>query len=220
MELGDRQRSREKARMNNVVELEKTDIVQQRPFTNPGHTSRERALMCQMVDRLRSVVAPPDLHVDAPNPLVLLEQEPDGRPHRVVVTAPERLADLVPLTVVGFFGQKRSEVDLTALDAADEMLIADFPRHPDVLSYSSLELGDGDCGNLVLLARPEAKSQWSHWEAHARAVREIAPQVYRSVRLYNGELPNGIAASDALRLTCVKYYDYRCSPFWRGVRWI
>jgi hypothetical protein len=49
-------------------------------------------------------------------------------------------------------------------------------------------------------------------------VRLLTPDFYAAVRLYNGELPHGVAAPDDFRLVLIKYYDYGERPVWRAVR--
>jgi hypothetical protein len=49
-------------------------------------------------------------------------------------------------------------------------------------------------------------------------VSEISPPYYKSVRLNNGVLPEGLAAPDDLYLERVKYLDYDTNPPWRAMR--
>ena len=80
------------------------------------------------------------------------------------------------------------------LTAMDDELIGEFPAHPGVLSYSSLELDDGDWGNLILLDGDGARQRWREGERHAYAARELAPRHYTDVRLHQGVLPGGVGA--------------------------
>jgi hypothetical protein len=79
-------------------------------------------------------------------------------------------------------------------------------------------LANGDYGNLVLFTDEKARDHWSTSQAHAQAVRSLAPSYYLSVRIYNGRLPDGIINSSKLHLTRAKYYDYCSQPMWRAVR--
>lgn len=203
----------------NVLMLSANQLLSDRPFTQPEHIPPERLTMCAMVDSLCQLIeSRPDV-LRQPRPIFLYQEETGGRQQRLVINRPERLTMGHPVTVVGFFGQKLERADLLPLrNEFDQALIAEFPKHPDLLSYSTLELADGNFGNLVLFARSEAKNHWNSCTIHARAVRELAPEYYASVRLYNGVLPRGLAASRALRLTRVKYYDYTTQPVWRALR--
>lgn len=202
-----------------VQMLRSNERLENRPFTRLEHIPFEHQAMCAMADSLCVLLErSPDIF-HQPRPITVYRQEAMGREHRMILNRPDRLAIGLPLTVVGFFGQKLDEEALLPLrNKFDQALIAEFPNHPDLLSYSTLELPDGNFGNLVLFSRPEAKNHWNTDGTHARAVRELAPRYYASVRLYNGVLPRGLAASHALRLTWVKYYDYSARPVWRAQR--
>ncbi len=81
-----------------------------------------------------------------------------------------------------------------------------------------MALISGNYSNLVLFAHEDAKVRWSRSKAHHQAVSALAPNYYRSIRLYNGILPQGIRHSASLRLGRVKYFDYGHDPCWRAVR--
>jgi hypothetical protein len=120
--------------------------------------------------------------------------------------------------VVGFFGQKRPAADVRPLIKADKLFEYEFNNHSGLLSLSTVRLADGDFGNLVLFTDPEAKDNWNYSDLHYQLVSEISPPYYKSVRLNNAVLPEGLAAPGDLRLTRVKYLDYNTDPPWRAVR--
>jgi hypothetical protein len=193
--------------------------MENRPFTRLEHIPVEHQAICAMADSLCLLLDSSPGVLQQPRPITVYRQEAMGRGQRMILNRPNRLVIGLPLTVVGFFGQKLDEEALLPRrNKFDQALIAEFPNHPELLSYSTLELPDGNFGNLVLFSRPEAKDHWNTDPTHARAVRELAPTYYASVRLYNGVLPRGLAASHALRLTRVKYYDYTARPVWRAQR--
>jgi hypothetical protein len=203
--------------MDNRIALGPTEIPTNRAFTDPQYNAADLAALAQMAARLRWVLAAEDLAAP-PEPLVLNFPEPDGRPHRVVVAHLPDGPAAQPLPFVGFFGQKRPEAALLSLSDVDDKLIAEFPQHPDVLTYSSIELADGNWGNLVLLRSEAAREHWRISELHAYAVRELAPPYYATIRLHNGLLPAGLASEHAPVLLRTKYYDYRGAEPWRAVR--
>ena len=94
----------------------------------------------------------------------------------------------------------------------------EIPQHNGLISYSTMLLRDGNYANLVLFTDPSAQIDWSRSEAHAKAVYELSPGYYHSIRIYNGRLPRGIHQSDALDLHKARYFDYDQTPMWRGVR--
>jgi hypothetical protein len=204
-----------------IITLQSEEVVAGRPFTDAQHTQTDLAIM-------RYLAAHLGLTLDS-----WIGDELNGRPleryfptteawwHRVIVTQPGQLITTQPLVVVGFFGQRclspnERLVELTC--ALDSSLMDELPNYEDLLAYSSLALPTGNYSNLVVFTREEGIKQWGRSERHAEAVRILAPELYLSVRLYNGVLPRGLQRTDELRLTVVKYYDYQETPQWRAVR--
>jgi hypothetical protein len=187
------------------------ETVKGRGFTDPARTAEDLAALRVMLAVVRHVATAPG---DA-RPFVVEGREVDGRLHRTIVCNGARLRDGRDLAWVGFFGTKRPDVDATPLRARDDELIREFPAHPGILSYSSLEVGTGDWGNLILLDGGDAREQWRTSARHAHAVRELAPRHYTDVRLHLGVLARGVAGGE-LRLHRTKYFDYRDA--WRGER--
>jgi len=189
-----------------------------RGFTDPAHTARDLGMVGLMLAAIRrAVTAGPALPV-GPRPLVLEPPGLEGRAHRAILCDERRLGDGRDLTWVGFFGVKRRDRDSTPLTVMDDELIMEFPAHPGILSYSSLELADGDWGNLILLDGDAAREQWRDGERHAYAARELAPRHYTDVRLHQGVLPGGVRAGREPILRRTKYYDYRAGATWRAER--
>jgi hypothetical protein len=171
-----------------------------------------------MLEEIRRRVASAASLPPAPRPLVLEGREADGRAHRAVVCDERPLADGGELAWVGFFAARHPDRDHTPLTLRDDELIREFPMHPGILSYSSLELADGDWGNLILLDGEEAREHWRTSARHAEAVRELAPWHYTDVRVHQGVLSGGVLAAFAPLLCRTKYYDYRGGATWRGER--
>jgi len=192
--------------------------VEGRPFTDPARTEEDLAAIELMLAGLRRATAT-GIAGAARLPAVLtLSGLPDGRAHRAVICDPRRLRGGQDLTWVGFFAEKRRDRDPAPLTAADDALIAEFPRHPGILSYSSLELAGGDWGNLILLADEAARDQWRASARHAHAVQELAPAHYTVVRLHRGVLPGGLAGARRPELRQTRYHDYRAGAVWRAER--
>jgi hypothetical protein len=136
--------------------------------------------------------------------------------HRMVIRDRAALAANAELTVVGFFGEQRGKVNPALLHDIDTELIQEFLQHRYVLSYSSLELADGNWGNLVILQHTGGIEHWRASQRHAYAARELAPLYYARIRLHNGILPCGLA-SPHLILTSTKYYDFE-GDVWQAIR--
>ncbi len=189
-----------------------------RPFTDPEHSREDLKMMRHMARQLVDTYDDPVLCDFVPGENVLCKSDPAGQHFRIYYIQPELLFSLKDITVVGFFGQKRTGADIRPLIKADKLFEYEFNNHPGLLSLSTVRLADGDFANLVLFTDPEAKDAWNYSDLHYKLVSEISPPYYKSVRLNNGVLPDGLAAPDDLHLVRVKYLDYDTSPPWRAVR--
>jgi hypothetical protein len=204
--------------VDECVRLGPSETASGRDFTDPAQVSRDLAAVGVMLAAVRRALAPGAGRWEGPRPVVLTLPGLENRAHRAVVCDPKRLGDGRDLVWVGFFAVKRRDRDPTPLTAMDDELIGEFPAHPGVLSYSSLELTDGDWGNLILLDGDAARARWREGERHAYAVRELAPRHYTAVRLHQGVLPGGVEAGGEPVLRRTKYYDYRAAVTWRAER--
>jgi hypothetical protein len=202
--------------VDECVRLAPRETSPGRGFTDPAHTARDLGLIGLMLATIREA-AEPGLPA-RPRPLVLEPPGLDGRAHRAIVCDPRRLRDGSDLVWVGFFGVKRRDRDSGPLTAMDDELIGEFPAHPGILSYSSLELAGGDWGNLILLAGDDAREHWRLSDRHAYAARELAPRHYTDVRLHQGVLPGGVRGTAAPVLRRTRYYDYRAGATWHAER--
>jgi len=204
----------------NPVRLGPLDAVADRPFTAPEHSHSDLAILERMRARLRDTLAPSDVNVDRSAQSEVHVQyvhEEHERMHRMVICDRAALATAPALAVVGFFGEQRGKANPALLPDIDTELIQEFLQHRDVLSYSSLELPDGNWGNLIILQHIEGIAHWRSSQRHAYAARELAPQYYARIRLHNGVLLEGLASTHLI-LTSTKYYDFESGGLWRAIR--
>lgn len=204
-----------------IVTLRHDEVVAGRPFTNIAHTQTDLAIMRYLAAHLGLVLE--SERVTGQKERVIERYFPTTERwwHRVMITQPERLAATRPLVVVGFFGQRRADGNRDKeelVHTLDRALMGELAAHDDLLAYCTLALPTGNYSNLVVFAREEGIRHWGRSEMHAQAVRELTPNYYLSVRLYNGLLQDGLIHAEQLKLTLVKYYDYQESPQWRAVR--
>ena len=202
----------------NVIQLSATDVVEGRSFTNLRHTTLDLQAIRFMVACVCLALEEASARPDPNLPLLLHQPSAVKWTQRMVITQPSRLRALAPLTVVGFFGLRNRDANVGLAQRLDRQLIPELTDHETLLAYATVALPSGNFGNLVLFTSPEGKEQWGRSEKHAEAVRLLTPDFYAAVRLYNGVLPEGIAAPDALQLLLIKYYDYGELPIWRAVR--
>ena len=198
--------------MDEYVRLEPGERVPDRPFTDPAHTAADLGAIGIMAGRLRALVDEPW------RPGLLESREPNGRQHRVVLGAGDRLGVGRDLGFVGFFAVKRVGMDHAPLTRTDDELIDELPGHPGILSYSSLELADGNWGNLIVLDPPEAGEHWRTSPRHAWAASELAPRHYTVVRLHNGRFPGGLRSGRDPVLARTRYHDFQGGTPWRAER--
>jgi hypothetical protein len=203
-----------------IISLSQTEIVPDRPFTHPEHTQADIAALQRMRVRLHEVLTSSAPTADPPHPWRVSLHEANGRRHRVIILNRTILLEANELTFVGFCGQKYGHIDaesLHTMSALDAELVNELIDHPHMLSYSSMEVADGNWINLVLLRSAEGIEHWRTSERHIYAANELSPRYFASVRLHNGVLPNGLA-SVRMTLLRTKYYDFSESPAWRALR--
>ncbi len=203
---------------NDYIRLSWSDIVPDRPFTNPDQNAEDLVHLQYMAGRLRQLLSQPEVIPAQPRPYVFFLDEVGGRRHRVALARPEELLICPEIAVVGFCGNKRPETDRAPLDAVDVELLDEFMQHSHLLSYSSLEVADGNYRNLVLFSHPQGIGHWAISVKHAYAAQVLSPRYYRHIRLHNGMLPSGLMSGSELILTRTKYYDYQDQTRWWAVR--
>ena len=200
--------------MTAIIQLGADEIVETRPFTHPDHVADDRRILRYMVDQLCLILEYVDFYQHLQQPMEFYQPAF----HRVVFSPTARDRVNQPLMLVGFFGDRRPAADATQVSELDDILIKEIPNHPGIFSYCTLEVKGNNYANLVLFGSDEAKQQWGASQAHAEAAQQLAPAYYNSVRIHNGILPHGLAASHLLHLERVKYFDYTHRPMWRAIR--
>jgi len=204
--------------MENVVQLSPTDILAERPFTHPTHIPGDLNTLRYMARQLCLTLQNPHMSTDLPQTILFNLPGKSSWIHRQVLANPQHFQETSLIHVVGFFGQSRSRANIELAQKFDITLMKEIPQHEGLISYSTMLLKDGNYANLVLFTSETAQMGWSRSEAHAKAVYELSPGYYHSIRIYNGRLPHGIHQSEALTLHKARYFDYDQTPMWRGVR--
>lgn len=151
-------------------------------------------------------------------PLRPISWKVGGRSRRHIICDEIRLRSHANCCVVGFFGDRRTELDFTALEKANRDLVAEFASFPEILGYSSIEVGGGQWGNMVLHEDPGDTESWRELVAHARAVESLARFHYRTVRIHNAELSAPLLADPSIVVKRTKYWDYTGPSEWRAER--
>ena len=192
--------------MRTVVSLG-PDAPQDPEFTRIAHHRADLKILAAMVERVFGWLAehprPPREKLPLPHP--------QGLELALLANRPDLLASAAPLTLVGFFGQRRSEVAADrrqALWDIDARLTDEVKDHPGIVSLACQELDDGNYANLVLLADQQALDHWRESVTHQSAVREHAPAYYESIRIHNGTLDR-----EVLIVNRTKYYAFGPQPW-------
>lgn len=204
--------------MREILHLDPAQLLPERPFTDPANITADFATMQYMLTQLHLLLEYPYSKPDAGNTVHFKRPGEKTWFHRLLLARPERLRTQRPLRTVGFFGERREEADVELAHDFDRMLIGEIDDHPGLLSYSTMELDQGNYANLVIFGDQDARESWSRSRAHAQAVDLLAPGYYWSVCIYNGALPGGVRTPDDFFLKRVKYFDYRSAPTWRAIR--
>ncbi|MEM8861503.1 MAG: hypothetical protein AAGD96_24535 [Chloroflexota bacterium] len=205
-----------------TMHLGSEEVIQERPFTHPAYSAIDSRQICYMLMRLSQIVnsinTSNNPNLFAPESHELFES--DGRHHRIIPIRPKLLVSATSLCIVGFFGQRNLCSDSESVASRDKMLFSEMQKHEGLLSYSSLELTNGDYGNCVIFLDELAKNNWGYSQIHAEAVNDLSPLYYKSVRLYNGLVAGNVYDFYRMRLTTAKYFDYSASPVWFASRQI
>lgn len=194
------------------------ETAEGRPFTNPVDSVEDLTCLQYMLKILSQHLSQPSVVLARPLPFVLYLKEEGDRYHRIALSKPELLLGQNDLIVVGFNGRKRPDADRKPIDTIDQQLIAEFSYHPYLLSYSTLQLADGNACNLILFNDLRGITHWAKGARHTYAASELAPRYYLSIRLHNAILPGGVTSGSELVLLRTKYYDYAGETPWWGVR--
>jgi hypothetical protein len=192
--------------------------VARRPFTSPGLYPRDLAILGYMLEDLRGLLVRVATGKVTLVPFGAIEWVVHDLKRRVVICDAMSLHNRRSAQLVGFFGERHPEQDGTPLEEANFEIVLEFQKYPGILSYSSMELADGNWANLVLHNVAEDRETWRASEAHARAARELSPLYYRTVRIHNGVLPDGVMGNRSIVVERTKYWDYGSSTVWHAVR--
>lgn len=201
-----------------LIELAATEQIEDHPCTDLALVTSDKALLAYMLQDVRVLARQVDSREIDLQRYETLHWDVHGLARRAVICDPEALAQPVERCVVGFFGERRPEASQSVVDDIEVDLLLEFRSHPGILSYSSTELVDNYWANLVIHVKPVDSQEWRNSDVHRRAVAEISPRQYRSVRIHNGRLPGGVVGSGAIAIDRTKFWDYGGSEIWEAVR--
>jgi hypothetical protein len=201
-----------------TVILGPLDVVGERPFTAVEMTERDLGILHGILADVRAVLVEVEEGVRELEPYQRLVWKVGGLTHRLLICDVARLRSHDGLCVVGFFADRKTNVEIWPLEEANSEIVREFKDYPGILSYSSMEIEGGHWANLVLHDDPIDTSFWRTSRLHAKAVERLSPQHYRNVRIHNGRLTASLFNRPTIRIHKTKYFDYSGAHEWRAER--
>ena len=201
-----------------TIALGPRDEAPGRPFTAVDLIERDAATLLELLADVRSVLREAKEGTRTIEPFQRLAWKVDGLSHRLIICNEPKLRFREKTCAVGFFGERRTDIDPGPLEAANSAIVAEFTHYPGILSYSSVELARGRWANLVLHDDPIDREHWRGSELHAEAVRLLSPVHYKNVRIHNAELTDGLTDDPKLVVERTKYFDFEGGVEWRAER--
>ena len=128
--------------MNDIIQLQSSEIIQDRPFTHPQENVADLQILQFMVKKLRSVLTESDKLQPQTGPVKLNLKDTDGA-HKIILVDWPYLMTNHHLTAVGFFGQARTDIDHTPIIKLEDTLIEQFGEFPGLLGYYNLHMPTG-----------------------------------------------------------------------------
>jgi hypothetical protein len=197
--------------MNRDIQLDKSEQPAERPLPLIIKRKLDLVILRYMARSVYVALLSLDWSITKALPLLYYLDERRRRIHRIAIYNPEELLLNHELALVGFIsGKMRPLRPSIAADLriTDRKLVAELANSPGLLSYSSLELHDGNWCNLVLINDPKVKIHLKNTETHRYASHELAPNCYEWIRLHNGIMPSGLASNEML-LQKTTYYQFQ-----------
>ncbi len=194
------------------------ETVSDRPFTAVDLIDKDIAVLSGVLDDLVQVLGEADLGSREILPHERIVWQQDGLARRLLICDENRLRVHQDVCVVGFFGERRTEMEIGPLEEANSAIVAQFRNFPGILSYSSIELPNGYWANMVLHDDPVDREYWSRGALHAQAARTLGPLHYRTVRIHNARLDASVLDQPSFIVKRTKYWDYTQEPEWIAER--
>ena len=171
--------------VSEIVKLGPNEEASGRPFTSVGLIERDLAVLIQLVADVRGVLREVDAGTRTIEAYQRMAWKIDDLTHRLIICDERRLRFRDRTCVVGFFGERKTDIDPAPLEEANSAIVSEFTRFPGILSYSSVELPGDRWANLVLHDDPIDREYWRTSKMHAKAADLLSPIHYRNVRIHN-----------------------------------
>jgi len=196
--------------LNRDFQLDKNESPDDRSLPTVMKRKLDLVILRYMARKIHVMLHSLDQATTISQPFLYYLDERHKRTHRIAIYNPQELLLNNGLPFVGFVSLRRKSLSPLVLDelrALDKRLVAELVNTPGLLSYSSLELHEGNWCNLVLFGNVNAKIHVTNNDTHTYAAYEFAPRCYEWIRLHNGFMPAGLAGNEML-LQRTKYYTF------------
>ena len=193
-----------------------SDLLRDRPFTDPEHTAGDALVMTMMLAREREIARSWSPDIEGPG---ISESLTDDGRYLLAVPDGRALLAARDVTAVGFFGQLRAGIDHAVLFDHERRIAQTFPAFAPLgfLSYFDVGPEHGRYGNLILFWTPDVPTEWHTGPVHRLAVA-AAPSHYDHIRLHRGRIPGPFAGRGRLQLQRTQYLDFTGARPWRALR--
>ena len=202
--------------MNKDVHLNQGEAQADLPPPGVRKGKLDLVILRYMARRVYVALRSLDQVATTARPLLYYLDERRRRTHRMAIYNPEELLLNNELAFVGFISARQKLLRpsiIQAIQRADKRLVEELAGAPGVLSYSSLEVRNGDWCNLVLLSDAGAKTHIKGSEMHKYAAYHLAHSYYEWIRLHNGVMPEGLDHME-MQLQKTKYYTFQAGQPW------
>jgi hypothetical protein len=197
--------------LNRDFQLDKNESPDDRSLPTVMKRKLDHVILSYMARKIHVMLHSLDQATTTSQPFLYYLDERHKRTHRIAIYNPQELLLNNGLLFVGFVSMRRKSLSPFVLDELrilDKRLVAELVNTPGLLSYSSLELHDGNWCNLVLFGNANAKIHVTNNDTHRYAAYEFSPRCYEWIRLHNGIMPAGLAGNEML-LQRTKYYTFQ-----------
>ena len=187
-----------------------THLIDTLSLNESEHDTSDSSVLTYMAHVVTAVAKDVALQPEPLYPFFTYREELFHAFHRIIVyRRPLPVGQDIPF--VGFISQRQPQVSpelVKKLDEVDKILVSELTAQGDLLTYSSLQLHDGNWFNLVQFAHLSGKEHLLATRTHQHAAYELAPLYYRWIRLHHGLIPQG-DPENGLRLHLTKYYTFQ-----------
>jgi hypothetical protein len=203
--------------MPTELELSATELIAERPFTDPRWTADDLGVLHELAARLAQRAA------DAGREDGWLCWRDGSAESQLLVPSWDRLERTESAAGVGFFGQLRPDPDGPFPTRLERSVADAGARAGWLLAYFNVrfldQAADGPrrYGNFVVVTSRDEARALVHDADHREAVGR-SPGSYRSIRIHRLAL-NGVATRrPRIHVNETLYLDFAESPAWRAVR--